>query len=326
MTENRFKVPRGKTECTTGRYDKFKTLWIVPAVTGLYMLSIMPRVRGKADPSPMKDHFFAHRGIHENDSDAPENSLAAFRKAVEHGFGIELDVQVTRDNVPVVFHDFTLERVCGVPGKVRDYTYRELRVFRICGSSERIPSLKEVLQVVDGKVPLLIEYKVQARDLSVCREADELLNHYRGEYCIESFNPLVLMWYRTHHPEVMRGQLSDGFSRDRENLKIWQKPAMLPFEFLNTNFLAKPDFVAYNYKYMGNISRRIVRKLYGNTAAAWTIKNEEQLKKAAPHFDVYIFDSFIPNKDALPLRCDGKATTKNVRKKRRRSAYRKQKR
>ncbi len=259
------------------------------------MLAIMPRVRGKADPSPMKGNFFAHRGIHENDTEVPENSLAAFRKAVEAGFGIEFDVQVTRDRIPVVFHDFTLKRVCGVPGRVRDYTYRELKAFRLCGSAEKIPTLEEVLKVVDGQVPLLIEFKVQKRDLSVCRAADRILSGYKGEYCIESFNPLVLMWYRRNRPEVMRGQLSDGFSREKEFVKIWQKPMLLPFEYLVTNFLAKPDFVAYNYKYRGNISRRIVRRLYKNMAAAWTIKSEEQLRKAAPYFDVYIFDSFIPD-------------------------------
>ncbi len=283
----------------SGRKVTSGALVLVPVIAGLYMLAIMPRVRKKADPSPMKGHFFAHRGIHENSSEVPENSIAAFKQAVEEGFGIEFDVQVTRDKVPVVFHDFTLNRVCGVPGRVRDYSYRELKMFRICGSTERIPTLEEVLRVVDGKVPLLIEFKVQRRDLSVCRAADKLLSEYRGEYCIESFNPLVLMWYRTHRPEVMRGQLSDGFSRDKEIVKIWQKPALLPFEFLITNFLAKPDFVAYNYKYKGNISRRIVRKLYKNMAAAWTIKSEEQLRKAAPYFDVYIFDSFIPDRKEL---------------------------
>ena len=118
---------------------------IVIVLVVLYFLMIMPRILHKPDTSYFCNWRYAHRGLHDNQSEAPENSLAAFRKAVEAGFGIELDIQLSKDRIPVVFHDFTLKRVCGAPGKVCDYTYEELQKFSLCGSGQKIPTLEEVL-------------------------------------------------------------------------------------------------------------------------------------------------------------------------------------
>ena len=267
-----------------------------PAVlTALYLWALMPRMTGKPDPAPFRTRLFAHRGLHDNRSDAPENSMAAFRKAVEAGYGIELDVQLTGDGVPVIFHDFTLQRVCNAPGLVKDYTYAELRKFRLFDSGEKIPALKDFLRMVDGRVPLIVEYKSEDTDMSVCRRIAPLLKAYKGTYCIESFNPLVLFWYRKHHPEVMRGQLSDGFIHDKKYQTLTKLPTVFPLQFLLANFLSKPDFIAYNCLYEGNLSRRLCRNLFKAKAAAWTVKSREQLAKAAPDFDVFIFDSFIPD-------------------------------
>ena len=268
----------------------------VPAVlTGLYLWALMPRMTGKPDPAPFRTRLFAHRGLHDNRSDAPENSMAAFRKAVEAGYGIELDVQLTRDGVPVIFHDFTLERVCKAPGLVKDYTYEELKKFRLFDSGEKIPALKDFLEMVDGRAPLIVEYKSEDTDMSVCRRIAPMLKAYKGIYCIESFNPLVLFWYRKHHPEVMRGQLSDGFIHDKKYQTLTKLPTVFPLQFLLANFLSKPDFIAYNCLYEGNLSRRLCRNLFKAKAAAWTVKSREQLAEAAPGFDVFIFDSFLPD-------------------------------
>ena len=264
------------------------------ALTGLYLLAIMPRMTGKPDGAPFHKKLFAHRGLHDNNSMAPENSMAAFEKAVEAGYGIELDVQLTKDGVPVVFHDFTLSRMCGVPGLVKDYTFKEIRKFRLLGSDEKIPSFKEFLKMVGGRVPLIVEYKSEDFDMRVCEKVDPMLRRYKGIYCIESFNPLILLWYRRHRPEVMRGQLSDSFIHEPQYRSPIKGASMLPFQFLLANFLSKPDFIAYNHLYEGNISRKLCRKLYKAKAAAWTIQSQEQLSRAAGEFDVFIFDSFIP--------------------------------
>ena len=213
---------------------------------------------------------------------------------MEEGYGIEFDIQVTKDGVPVVFHDFTLHRMCGQKGRVCDYTLEELRKFRLLDCGEPIPTFKEALRAVDGKVPLIIEMKVEYFDLRICRAADQLLRDYKGVYCIESFNPLVLLWYRKNRPDVMRGQLSDGFIFQKEfRTPVKIAPGFF-IQFLVTNCVTRPDFIAYNHKYQGNLSRSLVRRLFKGKAAAWTVRSEDELQRAKPHFDVFIFDSFIP--------------------------------
>lgn len=263
-------------------------------LTGLYFLAVMPRMAGRPDPAPFNTKLFAHRGLYDNGSDAPENSMPAFRRAVEKGFGIELDVQLSSDDIPVIFHDQDLERACGVHGPVRDRTFEELQKLRLFGSGEKIPALKDFLEMVDGKVPLIVEYKSEDGDMTLCRVIDPILRSYKGVYCIESFNPLVLVWYRIHRPKVMRGQLSDGFIHIPGYRTLKKAPFTIPVQFLIPNFLSKPDFIAYNHMYEGNISRRICRNLYKSKAAAWTIKSQKELEEAKASFDVFIFDSFIP--------------------------------
>lgn len=268
------------------------TIWIVLVI--LYMLAIMPRMIRKPDKTPFIG-LYAHRGLHDNESVAPENSMAAFKKAVEAGYGIELDVQLSKDKVPVVFHDFTLQRVCGVEGKVIDYTYEELQQFSLMHSDEKIPRFEDFLKMVDGKVPLIVELKIEWSDLSVCPLVDELLRNYKGLYCIESFNPLGLIWYRRHNKKVMRGQLSECFKEDEKFHSLFYRA----LEYLLFNFLTKPDFIAYNHKHYRNLSRCICRYVYNNVAVAWTIKNEEKLEERKEDFDIFIFDSFVPKSQSL---------------------------
>lgn len=272
-------------------------VWLVLMI--LYMLAIMPRMIKRADREPFLRVLYAHRGLHDNGTDAPENSKRAFAKAVEAGYGIELDIQLSKDQIPVVFHDATLERVCGVQGRVCDYTFEELQQFTLFGSDEKIPRFDEVLKLVDGKVPLIVELKIEWKDLKLCPVADALLREYKGVYCIESFNPLAVFWYRKNHKEVMRGQLSDSFKS--EDGKQYKSPLYWVLENLLLNFLTKPDFVAYNHKYYRNRSRSICRYVYGGLAVAWTIKSQEELDARSEDFDLFIFDSFIPAADEPKL-------------------------
>lgn len=256
----------------------------------LYMLALMPRMANRPDMSLFKKRYFAHRGLHDNGTDAPENSMKAFCRAVEAGYGIELDVHVTKDRVPVVFHDFKLERVCGEPGVVEDYTYEELQRFTLCNSKERIPKLEELLSMVQGRVPLIIEIKSEKADVSECAVIDRMLRRYHGEYCIESFNPVVLWWYRIHHNDVVRGQLASNFRVEGEYHNI----LYFFLTHLLLNFLTKPDFIAYNHKFREEPGRRICRKIYRNHAAAWTVRSWQELEEIWDEFDVFIFEGFMP--------------------------------
>ncbi|MBQ3090503.1 MAG: glycerophosphodiester phosphodiesterase [Oscillospiraceae bacterium] len=258
----------------------------------LYLLAIAPRMAGRPDFEPLfsKGIYYAHRGLHDNRSQAPENSMAAFQKAVEAGYGIELDVQLTRDRIAVVFHDETLSRVCGVEGKVRDYTYEQLRSFYLCGTQERIPLFADVLALVDGQVPLIIELKAYENPETVCRLADQLISAYQGPYCIESFHPFAVRWYRKHRPQVIRGQLASNFNRPERREPVHE--AMV--HHLLTNFLSRPDFIAYDHQYEGNLSRRLCCRLFRALAVTWTIKSPQQLEKVKDKFRLFIFEGFRP--------------------------------
>ncbi len=269
--------------------------WLLTAMGFLYLSMIRPRIFRKPRTEAFKKWFYAHRGLHDNASDAPENSLAAFRKAVDAGYGIELDIQLSKDNIPVVFHDFTLKRVCGAEGKVRDYTYEELRRFRLFESGERIPRFEDVLELVNGRVPLIVEFKIEFRDLSLCPIADRLLRRYRGMYCMESFNPLGVWWYRRHRRNVMRGQLSDNFLREGE----YRGPMYFALQNLLVNFIGRPDFIAYRSKYPHTLSRKICCDTMGAVGAAWTIKSQEELDRAKKDFDIFIFEGFLPGKESF---------------------------
>ena len=259
----------------------------------LYLFLIAPRMIGKADRNSLYGVHYAHRGLFNNKTDAPENSLAAFKKAIESGYGIELDVQLSKDGIPVVFHDATLKRMCGVDGNVWDYTLEELQKMHLASSDETIPTFSEALETIGGKVPIIVEYKLDVAQTKVCELGNELLNKYvdtyHGAYCIECFHPLALIWYRKHRPDVVRGQLCMEYWKEE---KYHGKLLYLLLSYLVTNVATRPDFIAYQHSDASNLSRRICRKL-GALSVTWTIKSQEQYKKARPHFDLFIFDSFI---------------------------------
>lgn len=256
----------------------------------LYFLAIMPRIFGRPDYSHLMGVHYAHRGLHDNNTDAPENSMAAFRKAIDKGYGIELDVQLTKDQIPVVFHDETLKRVCGAEGKIRDYTYQELQQFTLCKSNERIPLLKDFLKLVDGKVPLIIEIKIYENAARVCSTADKLISQYKGPYCIESFHPFAVNWYRKNRPEVVRGQLSSNFNRPKKRESF----SMFLVHHLLLNFLGRPDFIAYDHLHKGNFSRILCTRLFGALSVAWTIRSQAQMDEGREDFSLFIFEGFIP--------------------------------
>lgn len=259
------------------------------AFTLLYLLAIMPRMMHRPDTTPFKNHYYAHRGLHDNASPAPENSMTAFALAVQSGFGIELDVQLTRDEVPVVFHDTSLKRVCGVDKRLSDLTFSELQECRLYDSNETIPRFTDVLALVNGQVPLIVELKFDGWNPRLCELADRLLSAYEGVYCVESFYPQAVFWYRKNRPHIVRGQLADHHSQT--TLIAWV------LQMLLFNRVTKPDFIAYNCKFRHSLSRILCRKLYGNMAVAWTIQSEEELKQCRQDFDLFIFEGFIPKED-----------------------------
>ena len=268
------------------------SLYVLAALFLLYLFAIMPRVAGRPDRTPFKNVHYAHRGFHDNKTEAPENSMAAFRKAVEAGYGIELDVQLTKDRIPVVFHDETLHRVCKADGNVRDYTFEELQEYRLCESDEKIPLFADVLKLVDGKVPLIVEIKIHENATKVCTAVDAVLSEYQGTYCMESFHPFAVHWYRKHRPEILRGQLSSNFNQVGKNEPFTQWLV----HYLLLNCLGRPDFIAYNHKFKNNVSRLICRYLFRALSVAYTIKSQDELDKCKKDVDLFIFEGFEVDK------------------------------
>ena len=254
----------------------------------LYVFLIAPRMFNRPDMSGLTGHHYAHRGYFDNDSAAPENSMAAFRAAIDAGYGIELDVQMSADGVPMVFHDGDLERMCGVSGKIWEYTCAELQQMRLLDTEETIPTFGEVLELIAGQVPVIVEYKLDRVNTDVCQAGNALLQNYDGDYCIQCFHPLALMWYKKNAPEVVRGQLSQSFwEEEKHHGDVLH--ALL--SYMIENVVTRPDYIAYQFDDADNLSFRLCRAM-GAKTAAWTLRNPADYEIAKEDFDLFIFDSF----------------------------------
>ena len=266
-----------------------KIIVIVVIVLCLLVAFLLaPRMSNKPDMSAVAGVSFAHRGYFDNDTDVPENSIAAFEKAIEKGFGIELDIQLSSDGVAMVFHDADLERVCGVKGKIWEYTAAELGQMKLLGTEETIPTFEQALAAIDGKAPLLIEYKMDRVDTAVCAAGQALLDNYEGDYVIQSFDPRVLLWYKKNSPQVARGQLSKEYWQYEE---YKGKALYVVLGNLITNVATRPDFVSYEAVGQNNCALKLYRLLGGETAC-WTLRSGEEYAQAKGNFNMYIFDSF----------------------------------
>lgn len=255
----------------------------------LYLFMIAPKKRRQSALSPFLGVHYAHRGLFDNNHGIPENSLLAFNHAVQGGYGIELDVHLTKDKQLVVFHDDSLTRMCGITDDITSKTYDELLKLSLLNTKEKIPLLSQVLELVQGKVPLLIEIKLPTKELEICTYLDTLMKTYHGHYCIESFNTLALYWYRRNHPQIIRGQLSAALTKDK-NVKGFLLPFLV--EHLLTNFLGRPDFISYCYADAKNLSYLLNKHLFHAPVMAWTFRSYPIYKKYKENFDSFIFEGF----------------------------------
>ncbi len=239
------------------------------------LILVRPRAKQPSDDCLLCD--YAHRGLH--GGGIPENSLAAFEKACASGFGIELDVQLSCDGEVMVFHDYTLVRMTGMEKKLCELTAEELGALRLAETDEKIPTFREVLSLVDGRVPLLVELKGESGDTSLCPKVAELLREYRGSYCIESFNPLLLRAMRKQLPDIFYGLLYTNLWREKKGNKKRSVLDLL-LSIMAFNFLAKPNFVAYNEKYREVFPVKLTTKFYRAPRFVWTVRSEENVALA----------------------------------------------
>lgn len=261
---------------------------IVALVIVLYLLSLWCR-RGHKDLAALKGWKYAHRGLH--DASRPENSMAAFRAALEGGYGIELDIHLLRDGNLAVIHDSSLKRTANADVMIEDLTTEDLKKYHLECTKETIPAFSQVLDLFAGKAPMIVELKTAGSNYAKLAEAAcNMLDSYQGPYCIESFDPRCIMWLRKHRPDIIRGQLAENFLPVESSVP-WILRFLLTHQLLN--FLIRPDFVAYKFADRKNLSNFLVRKLWGVQGVSWTIRSQEDLKTAEKEGYLPIFEYFL---------------------------------
>lgn len=240
----------------------------------------------KKDDNFLKGRFIAHCGVHNIENKIPENSIKAFEIAISKGYLIELDVHILKDNTVIVFHDDNLLRMTGVNKKINKCIYSEIKDLKLQKTESHIPTFKEVLNLVDGKVPLIIELKYDTRVGRLENKVMEELYKYKGKYAIHSFNPLSLLFLKNKFPNVIRGQISCDFRDIKMNIVVkWILKSMC------LNKLSKPDFISYDINSLPN--NKIERYRKKRIVLGWTIKNKNDLEKARKYCDNYICENIL---------------------------------
>ncbi len=256
----------------------------------LYALSVRGR-RNHPALAALRGYCYAHRGLH--GSGVPENSLPAFQKARDAGYGSELDIHLLADGGLGVMHDSLLARTTGQPGRIEELTTAELKNYRLGDTDTPIPAFSEVLDLYAGRAPLIIELKSDGDNYArQAVSASRALDGYSGAYCIESFDPRCIYWLRRNRPDIVRGQLSEDFLHSGT-----QQP--LPLRWCVTanvfNFLTQPDFIAYKFQDRKRLGNLLCRKLWGIQGVSWTLRAPAELDAAVREGWLPIFEGFRPS-------------------------------
>ena len=256
---------------------------LLPILVLVYLFVVIrPRAKAPEDKTLLCD--YAHRGLHGNG--VPENSLEAFDLACKGGYGIELDVQLSKDGEVVVFHDPTLVRMTGVDKKVCELDASELCELKLGETEQRIPKFSEVLELVDGRTPILVELKGETTDTSLCPKVAELLKDYKGSYCLESFNPYLIGQMKKLLPDSYRGLLYTNVIRDKKKVT----PLNLIVTVMGLNFIGTPHFIAYNEEDRNALTVKITTKMFKAPKFVWTVKSKEALDQAHTLGETPIFE------------------------------------
>ena len=265
-------------------------LIILLIIIGLLFLLCCRGRTGHPRLEALRGWYYAHRGLH--DDQKPENSMAAFRAALDAGFGIELDIHLLRDGNLAVFHDASLMRITGREGRIEDLTTDQLKDYHLLDTEETIPEFRQVLELYSGQAPMIIELKAEnGNHAALAETACAMMEGYNGLWCMESFDPRCISWLKENRPDVIRGQLSANFFRDETKLNPFLK-SILRHQLYN--FRSQPDFTAYKFEDRKTISNFILRTLRGVQGVAWTIRTKEDFDTALQEGWIPIFENFDP--------------------------------
>lgn len=263
---------------------------IFTVVTLFFVYFLMVRIdSSRVRKVPFMRIPVAHRGLYTDDQSIPENSLAAFRKAVEDGYAIELDVQCSKDLEVFVFHDNDLQRMCGRNDKLETMEAQEIRTIRLGSSEETIPTFRETLSLVNGNAPLWVEIKTTILRKETVDQVMKLLSEYKGNYSICSFDPLILVELRRRYPSVIRGIIVENFIPSHS--RPWYVRFVLYFCLLN--FAIKPDYQSFNVK-LRHHPTYLFNRLLGAHSVFWVIRSVEQEKRVRYFSNNFIFENYLP--------------------------------
>jgi glycerophosphoryl diester phosphodiesterase len=232
----------------------------------------------------------AHKGLHSNDSRIPENSIPAFQKSIEHKLPIELDIQLTQDNNIIVFHDYNLQRICGLNKLVKKCTLTEIKELNLLNSGYQIPLLTEVLELVQGKVPILIDIKNRNKAGKLEKLLVQELENYKGDIAIQSFNPFSIRWFARYSPNIIRGQL-----HFKVRNQIIDKIIRYTFIEKIFNFISQPDFISFRIVDIDNKNKMKRIQNQKTPTILCTVKSSEDYSKLKDVCDNVIFENFIPD-------------------------------
>lgn len=227
--------------------------------------------------------YIAHRGIHNKKH--PENTLGAIKNAMLNNIAVEIDVQLTKDNIAIVFHDKNLYRLTKTNKELKQVNFNEIQDLFVESSKEKIPKLEDVLNLVKGKVMLDIEIKYYNKPLKTIKIIKKVLEGYKGDYMIKSFNPLISFCYKLLNKNVKVGVLA---KRVNNNIPVIFKKLINNFFYLH---FYKPDFIVYNIE---DINLKIVNKLKKHNIPLYlyTIDSVEKLEIAKNYTNVIVYENF----------------------------------
>lgn len=228
----------------------------------------------------------AHRGYF--NETAPENSIKSFQNAIDRSFAIEMDVQLLKDGTLVVFHDDHLKRMTGLDKFLNEVNYNEIKHLTLLSTDEKIPTFKEFLDYIDGQIPLVIEFKNESRSNILEEKAYQLLQSYKGDFAVQSFNPLSIYWFKKHAPHVVRGQLS----YDYKNKNISHTGKWI-LRNVYSNLMTKPHYVMYS---INSLDSKVIRRLKKSNMPlfSYTAKNKNDYDYAKSLNIPACFEGFDP--------------------------------
>ncbi len=248
----------------------------------------------------------AHRGLHDCANGIIENSSTAFSAAIDHGFGIEIDLRQTASNVPIVFHDADLERLTNGSGKVQDYTIAQLKKLSLKNSHDKIQTLAEFLEQINGQVPIVIEIKSQWQDGNSALEQEicTQLQHYQGAYSVMSFDNESIKAIKHYSPRSACGLLAGAFNNKKHwralktfsALEFYKMRHIMPA--LRQNFHSpKIDYIGYDVDRLPALAPWFAKEILGLPLLCWTVRSKKQQTIAQKWADAMIFEGFIPNQN-----------------------------